>query len=274
MHLGHRALLDEAKQLADKNNCAVAMFTFSNNHFKVLGKSTKLIYTLEERQQIFAQLGVDLTVTAVFDKQFMSMSSQEFLGKLFRYDIKGIVCGFDYSCGSDLAKSCDVVKYCNLRGVECKVVEEVSIDGTKVSSTLVRSLLDKGDVKSANKLLSQDFFICGKVIHGRGVGHKIGFPTANVEVSSDKLLPVGVYGGYVCLDGEKHKCIVNIGSKPTFDVDTQTLEAHILDFSQDIYEKEIKVSLAEYLRGISKFQGVEQLCEQLRKDTQRVREYD
>lgn len=274
MHLGHRALLDEAKNIADKNNCLVAMFTFSNNHFKVLGKDTKLIYTLEERQQIFEDLGVDLTVCAAFDKNFMAMKSEEFLGRLFSYDIKGVVCGFDYSCGSDIARSGDVVRYCNDKGVECHVVGEVTVDGEKVSSTLVRNLLSGGNVEKANKLLSQNFFICGTVVHGRGVGHTIGFPTANVEVPGDKLLPVGVYGGHVYIDGLRHKAIVNVGSKPTFGVDSQTLEAHILDFAQDIYGKHIKVSLVEYLRGISKFQGVEQLCNQLRQDLERVKLYD
>lgn len=274
MHLGHRALLNEAKSIADKYNCMVAMFTFSNNHFKVLGKDTKLIYTIEERRQIFEDLGVDLTVCSVFDKNFMAMKSEEFLGRLFSYDIKGVVCGFDYSCGSDIAKSSDVVRYCNGKGVECHVVGEVTVGGEKVSSTLVRNLLTSGNVEKANKLLSQDFFICGTVVHGRGVGHTIGFPTANVAVAADKLLPVGVYGGYVYIDGVRHKAIVNIGSKPTFDVDNQTLEAHILDFAQDIYGKHIKVSVVEYLRGISKFSSVEQLCNQLRQDLKRVRLYD
>lgn len=274
MHSGHRQLLIRARQLAQQQNCLVAMFTFSNNHFAVMGKEIKLIYTIDERKQIFESLGVNLSVSAVFDKEFMSMTSQKFLDKLFKYDVKGVVCGFDYTCGSDRADSRAVSKFCTDRNTLCSVVQEVSVDGRKVSSTLVRELLTAGQVEKANQLLSQPFFICGKVVHGRGVGHEIGFPTANVVTDSDKLLPEGVYGATVTIGDKQYKAIVNIGGKPTFDIASATIEAHIIDFEGNLYNENIVISLTQYLRGIRRFDSVEQLRQQLNQDILKVKQYD
>ncbi len=264
MHRGHQKLLQTAKDLALTKGSKVAMFTFSNNHLRVLGKDVKPLYTFKERCDIYQGLGVDFLITAEFTSQFKSMTAKNFLQTLSSYDLAGIVCGFDYTCGSDRQNYQFISEV--LPNVAIKVVQPVCEEQTKISTTYVRQLLDNCQVVHANKLLSRPFFVDGKVVAGRGVGKKLGFATANVFVYDDKYLPSGVFCGEAIFDGASHKCIVNIGSKPTYDIDEVSLEAHVLDNSQDLYGKDIRIVLTGYLRPIQKFQNQDQLIQQLNTD--------
>ncbi|MBQ8433876.1 MAG: hypothetical protein IJX23_03625, partial [Clostridia bacterium] len=190
MHKGHVQLLDQAKKLASQTNSKIALFTFSNNHLKVLGKDVKQIYTFDERCKVYQKLGVDVLVTAEFDEQFKNTNGANFLKTLSSYNLQGVVCGFDYTCGSDRQNCQFVCDY--FKDIPVSVVDAVCKDGVKISTTFVRNLLTQNDIERANQLLSQNFFFDGIVVHGRGVGKNLGFPTANIQVDSDKFLPVGV----------------------------------------------------------------------------------
>ena len=264
MHKGHVQLLDEAKKLANSTNSKVALFTFSNNHLKVLGKDVKQLYTFDERCKIYQNLGVDVLVCAEFNRQFMQTSGAEFLNELNSYDLKGVVCGFDYTCGSDRKNSQFVSEY--LGDIPVKVVEAVCVDDVKISTTLIRAKLGECQISLCNQLLSQTFFFDGKVVHGRGVGNQLGFPTANVQVDADKFLPVGVFAGNTVIDGVEYKCIINIGAKPTYDIDEPTVEAHIINYVGDLYGRDISVKLRKFLRPICKFDCSQQLVQQLKLD--------
>lgn len=268
MHLGHCSLLSTAKELAKRAGCEVAMFTFSNNHFSTLGIPSKILYTYEERKMIFNSLNVDITMYARFDSSLMRLSAKKFADTLASYNLKGLVCGFDYTFGCDKLNGEYLVSRFDKIPVE--IVEEVSVDGVKVSSTLVKELIRENRIEEANALLSENFFFCGKVVHGRQVGQKIGFPTANIDTDKDKFLPKGVYSARVTVKGETYKAIVNIGQKPTFDENCNTVEAHLLDFSDDIYGETIKVSLCGFLRDIVKFSSATELSRQLSFDKARV----
>ena len=269
MHLGHIELLQRAKRRAAERNAKVALFTFSNNHLKLLGKDDKIIYTYDERIKLYEKLGVDYVVSAVFDEEFRAKTGRQFVDILRNYDLQGVVCGFDYSCGSDrtdsrglrelLADTCDA-----------DIVDAVCIDGVKVSTTLVRKLLASDKIEEADNLLSEPYFICGTVCRGRQVGRKLGFPTANISVDNDKFVPIGVFGGYAAVDGKSYKAIVNIGQKPTFALNGVDVEAHLIDFEGDIYGKPIKISLTKYLRPIYRFDNGEQLTAQLEQDKESV----
>ena len=269
MHKGHVALLDEAKRRASQCNAKVTLFTFGNNHLRVLGKDIKILYTIKERLSIYESLGVDYVISAEFTNEFRQNSGQEFINELLKYNLKGVVCGFDYTCGYDRLGSAELIEalepHCWV-----SVVDAVCWQDDKVSTTLIRSMLLANDLESANTLLSQPFFLSGIVVKGRNVGSKIGFPTANLKVDPDKLLPTGVYGGVAAFDGKKYKCIVNIGDKPTFDVDSATVEAHIIDFDGDIYGHELKLSLTKFLRKITKFDNPQELVGQLQIDRESV----
>ena len=269
MHRGHVALLNTAKERAKAIGAKVALFTFSNNHLRVLGKDVKLLYTFDERLSIYQALGVDFVVAAEFTEQFRVSSGAEFVRQLSDYNLKGVVCGFDYTCGSDRLGSAELQQVLSpLCSVD--IVDAVCCNGVKVSTTLIRSLLSDNQLSYANKLLSQPFFVTGKVVAGRKVGNKMGFPTANLQVGTDKLLPVGVYGGVVEVHGKSYKCIVNIGAKPTFSVDNPTVEAHIINFDGDLYGQDLKVSLTKFLRKITKFASPSELTRQLQTDRENV----
>ena len=269
MHRGHVALLNTAKERAKAIGAKVALFTFSNNHLRVLGKDVKLLYTFDERLSIYQALGVDFVVAAEFTEQFRVSSGAEFVRQLSDYNLKGVVCGFDYTCGSDRLGSAELQQVLSpLCSVD--IVDAVCCNGVKVSTTLIRSLLSDNQLSYANKLLSQPFFVTGKVVAGRKVGNKMGFPTANLQVGTDKLLPVGVYGGVVEVHGKSYKCIVNIGAKPTFSVDNPTVEAHIINFDGDLYGQDLKVSLTKFLRNICKFASADDLSRQLQTDKESV----
>lgn len=267
MHLGHVRLLETAQRLAAKRDAKLALFTFCNNHFATLNRPTKLIYTFDERVCLYQSLGVDVVVTAHFDDKFMLQSGAQFLTQLFgNLNLRGVVCGRDFTCGSDLSGPDAVAHFF----VDVCPVETVPLvknaSGEKISSTLVRDLLLQGKIERANAYLSQPFFFVGAVSHGRSVGHALGFPTANLEIPSDKLAPVGVYAGEVAADGATYDAIVNVGNMPTFGVETQRVEAHLLGFDGDLYGKTVKVSLRKFLRPIRKFDSEQELKLQLAQD--------
>ncbi|MCH5160069.1 MAG: riboflavin biosynthesis protein RibF [Clostridiales bacterium] len=269
MHKGHVSLLDMAKRRAVKHGAKIALFTFSNNHLRVLGKDVKVLYTFEERLSLYESLGVDYVLKTEFTDEFRKISGTQFIQLLTSYNLRGVVCGFDYAFGSDRLTSGELSRQLSDK-CSVDVVDAVCWDGNKVSTTLIRSLLSDNQLTTANNLLSEPFFLFGSVVDGRKVGTKIGFPTANLQIDSDKLLVEGVYGGTVTLDGKSYKCIVNIGSKPTFDVDSATVEAHIIDFEGNLYGQVLKVSLTRFLRKISKFSSPLELTQQLRIDRENV----
>ena len=269
MHEGHVALLERAKLRARERHAKVALFTFSNNHLRVLGKDCNVLYTFDERLSIYESLGVDFVLAAEFTDGFRRLTGEEFVNLLTKYDLKGVVCGFDYTYGCD-RHSCDDLTKALLQICPVDVVDPVCRNGQKVSTTLIRALLADNRLSFANDLLTEPYFLTGKVVTGRKVGAKIGFPTANLQVDADKLMPTGVYGGVALYNGEKYKCIVNIGDKPTFDEGSSTVEAHLIGFNGDLYGQIIKVSLTKFLRKISKFASADELAKQLEADKESV----
>lgn len=270
MHKGHIRLLEVAKDRAKHLGAKVALLTFTNNHLKVLGRNLPVLYTFEERLKIYESLSVDCIIGAEFNNAFRQRSGKEFLNRLCELDLKGVVCGYDHCCGSDRL-DCDGIKNYLKDICPIDIVEQISIDNEKISTTLVRRLLEDKKISAANKLLTEPFFLTGEIVHGRGVGKTLGFPTANIVVDSDKFLPQGVYGGIARLDnGVISKCIVNIGATPTFEIARFAVEAHLLDYSGDLYGKKIKLSLTKYLRDIKRFNSPDELKLQLQIDKESV----
>lgn len=265
MHSGHVKLLRYAQLLAGRT-AKVVLFTFGNNHFQTLNRGTKLLFTFDERLQIYEGLGVDAVLKADFDEAFMAQTAEEFLHRLrCCCNLKWVVCGADFTCGSDLA-SADMVRSILHEFVPVDVVDIVCHGGQKISSSLVRKLLCEHKISEANSFLTQPFFFEGIVTEGRHDGHKLGFPTANLNIPQEKLAPEGVYAGSVLTNGKHYKAIVNVGYAPTFDFCKSVCEAHLLHFDGNLYGQKIKVFLQKYIRPIQKFDDVRQLCAQLRRD--------
>lgn len=269
MHTGHVKLIQTAQKMAQ--NAKLALFTFSNNHFEALKRPSKLIYTFCERLDIYRSLKVDAVVCAKFDEEFMSQKGEAFLsGITANFNLKGVVCGEDFTCGSDLLNAQGVKNFfANVCPVSVVELVKTAFDNRKICSSYIRRLLLENEIEQANGFLSQPFFFCGEVEHGRKVGESLGFPTANVSVPQEKIAPTGVYLGMAEVDGSVYKAIVNVGNTPTFHFEESKVEAHLLDFNGNLYGKKIKISLLKFLRPIQKFSGAEELKKQLQRDISR-----
>ena len=263
LHLGHRRLLSYAK----KCGLPIGIMTI------VGGKAQENIFTFAERESIFRENGVDFVFELPFS-EIKDLSPQVFLQKLIaEFNPKLFVCGTDFRFGAGAAGTAETIKQATQVCVEIQNLLEMY--GEKVSARTIKGLLSVGDIQKANELLGENFFLIGEVIKDRQVGRMIGFPTANILYPKDKFaLKQGVYETRVCVDGQCYKGITNYGARPTFN-DAQVLTETYLDgFNGDLYGKTLKVEFVRYLRGVQKFQSVEELTAQLQADIRTVRNYD
>lgn len=270
VHVAHRRLIEKAVTLAKEKDARCAVLTFDNNPRIVLEKSSecKLIYDFSTRCEILSELNVDMVIKTTFDNRFATLTEQEFLAKLFKNNIVGVVCGFDYSFGSSKKGSVKELKdYCNANGVNCFVLDRQDFEGEKISTRYINSLLTDGKIEEANLLLGDRYRYSGVVVHGHEIGRTIGFRTVNLVANDDVVLVKnGVYYGFVAVDGKKYKAIVNVGRRPTFNDDNTNMEAHLLDFNGDVYGKKITVFFEKFMREQKHFNSVEELKLQLQKD--------
>ncbi len=268
VHLGHRHLLSVTRDLAAENGCACAVATFTNNAYKVFNPDDKTVYTYSERCEILSEL-CDCVLPMRFDARMKNLPAAEFLDRLFsKYKIKAVVCGYDYLFGAGAKGDAELLKsYCENIGVKCVVVDKFELDGMRVSTTVIKNSLSMGKIEEANKFLGAPFFINGKVVHGRGAGRMFDIPTANIKIPLDKLLPSsGVYGTKCIVDGKEFSCATNVGGRPTFGLSKTVVETMIRDFSDYIYDKEIKLTFCKYLRPVKRFDTPALLSKQVHED--------
>lgn len=269
LHLGHRFLINKGKILAEKLKAPLSVFTLDGDLSFVNARKKGLVYTYEERLEIFSELAVNGVIRALFDKNFANISAEEFLNRLKNdFSPVGIICGGDYSFGKNAEGSADMLKdFCKEHGIIFEKSEFLSDGGEKISASTVKSALLSGDVKLAEKLSGGRYFIKSEVILGRTDGRKLGFPTANMLLPSGKLaLKTGVYATCAKINDESYIGITNFGSAPTFGVQKLVVETHFLDFSGDLYGKKIKLEFFDYLRENKKFESLSELKAQLTRD--------
>lgn len=264
LHIGHMRIIDKAKEIAENLGGKVALVTFSNSPKVYFGRGKKTIFTLKERLKIFTDAGIDYVIIMPFDKAVAKTCGMDFLNVISRYKPLSIVCGTDYTFGCDRLMPKDIKSY--LPSTRVEVVDELLYRDAKVSTVNIEAMLCEGNVDEVNKMLSEPYFILGKVVRGRGIGHTIGFPTANVLVSDEKLLPCGVFVADAIVCGKTYRAIVNIGNKPTFGDESASIEAHLIGFSGDLYGKDIALVIRRFLRAIKTFDSVEELVKQLQID--------
>lgn len=269
VHAGHRVLLSRVREIASETGAKSAVITFSNNPYVLFGKSSQLIYTFGERLSLFDKLGLDYVIPFEFDEKFRNESKENFLNVLFnKTNITGIVCGYDYKFGQGGSGNAEYLKsVCAEKKIRLEVIEPIMLDGERVSSTLIKRILSAGNIRKANKLLIEPYFMKGTVIHGRGVGKLFGIPTANLQVPADKMLVgSGVYATKTFYDGKEKKSVTNVGTKPTFGESGISVETFIKNATDDLYGKEIKIEFVDFIRGIQQFASPEELADRVRKD--------
>lgn len=276
VHIGHRAVISKAINYAKANNIKSAIITYSNNPFGVLGKNQKLIFSFEERLEKLKNLGVDIVIVQEFDQNFMQKDRLDFVHELTsHYNIKYAVCGQDYRFGKGGQGDVQFLnEYFQQNNVEFEVLDFITENHSKVSSTIIRKLIETGEIKQANNLLVEPFFISGKVTQGKGKGKLLGFPTVNLNLPVDKVkIRQGVYITKTIFEGSSYLSITNVGSKPTFLDNQENIETHILDYEGNLYNHNIKVEFYEYLRPTYTFENQEQLIAQLKADIQAAKDY-
>ncbi|WP_028042209.1 bifunctional riboflavin kinase/FAD synthetase [Candidatus Stoquefichus massiliensis] len=275
IHVGHMALVDEVIKVSQDKGYKQALMTFDHYPLYVLGKISEERYltSMDDRIRILEAKGLDYLFVIEFTKEVAALSPEDFIQRyLIDCHVKHVVCGFDFRFGCHNLGDVNTLQHCSF--LDVSMIEEVIYNGEKISSSRIRQILEDGNISDMNALLGHLYTIRGKVIHGRRIGHSIGFPTANIDYQS-YFLPCG--GVYVVKTYIQDKCYLgmcNIGYNPTFTVlDKPSLEVNILDFHGDIYGEDIAVEFYCLIRKEQAFASQEDLIQQLTKDQMYVRKY-
>ncbi|MBQ9677534.1 MAG: bifunctional riboflavin kinase/FAD synthetase [Prevotella sp.] len=281
VHEGHRFVLSHVCDYAKAHQIASTVITFDRHPREVVqtGWHPLLLTTFEERMRLLEETGVDRCVVLPFTIEMAALSARDFMQMMVeRLGVKVLLTGYDNRFGHNRSETFDdYVRYGKELGIEVKGLPPTPSEesGDHVSSSMVRRLLEKGDVKEAARCLTYPYSITGRVVKGEHVGTRLGFPTANLQVADPhKMIPAaGVYAVRCMMDdgrSKMYKGMMNIGTRPTFGVHRQTLEVHILDYEGDLYGQTVTVSFIERLRDERRFDNEEELRAQLKEDANKV----
>jgi riboflavin kinase/FMN adenylyltransferase len=281
VHRGHQALIDDVRRRAEAIDAASAVVTFDRHPASVVRPESapKLLTDLDQKLELLAATGIDYVLVVPFDEARANESAADFVDDVLinRLNAQVVVVGHDFHFGKgrqgDVAFLREVGREKSFEVVEFGPVKD---DDLIVSSTAIRTALTQGDVAQAHALLGRPHEVRGLVVMGDGRGRELGFPTANVHVSSDILIPAdGVYGGeYVLADGSVKKTAISVGTRPQFyEHGVCLVEAYVLDFDGDLYGQQARVRFVHSVRGQQKFEGIDALIEQIARDVDVVRSY-
>lgn len=262
VHLGHQALIGQLRERAKFYRVPSVVYTF-DPPTRVLTQGASYLSTLPEKLALLSRFGVDEVIAVSFTRDFALRTKEEFLGDIAILRPQAIVVGEDFGFGKGRAGKLD-----DLRTVtpELIALPMFQLTGKDIKSSRIRELLQAGDVEGAAQFLGRSYDAVGVVVGGDKLGRTIGFPTANVKVPAGKLLPSGVFGVTVWVDGERLLGMANVGKRPTVDGTETRLEVHVLDFEGDLYGKEVQVKFKHFLRGEQKFASLDELKAQLARD--------
>lgn len=274
VHYGHQKLINQAIEAAKKNGGQSVVFTFSSHPMELINKekAPKVINTIEEKVYLLEQLGVDCIVLQQFSQEFANLTAEEFADILQKkLGTKEIFVGFNFSFGvGGKAKPKDLIKLGEERGIVVNELPAVYMDGDLISSTFLRNRVLHTDIAAINKYLGHRFTIMGEVVHGKKIARELGFPTANIKISTRLYPKNGIYGARVKIEGEDfyRDGVVNIGVNPTLKPGEKSVEVNILEFDEFIYGKTVVVELEQYLREEKKFSSIDELKRVIGNDVQ------
>ncbi len=276
VHLGHQALLKACRALAEEKGCLSGVVTFSGHPQTLIsGNQPALLNTDEDRKRLLLTYGVDKVVFLPFDEQLMKTHWSVFLTQLLEINAAGFVCGSDFRFGAEGSGTAEkLAAFCENRNLAYTVVPQQMIGDIRVSSTYIRTLVESGEMEKTKEFLGHPHILTGKVIAGRGLGHTIGIPTANLAVPAGLALPKkGVYACKVHTDDGAYMAVTNVGSRPTVEGHHITVEPWILDFDGDLYGKEITLVFCRFLRPEKKFDSLEELKAEIEKNAAETRKF-
>ncbi len=280
VHIGHQSILKNLVEEAKRFGWRSALLTFEPHPQTVIrperSPHLRILTTIEEKEEILENLGLDVLIVAKFDQSLASKTGEEFIRDILlkKIGMSKCVIGHDHAFGKNRSGNFELMKKMSLENnYDVEQIETFMHDGLVVKSTVIRNLIHDGDTMKANQLLGRPYWFTGKVSRGDGRGRTIGFPTANIEGSPLKLVPKeGIYACRVSLDNKRYKAVTNIGSRPTFKEDDRRLiEAHVLDFDGNLYGKEVRIEFMYRIRDERKFDSTIELQKQIWQDIETAR---
>ena len=265
VHRGHRCLIDQLMALSAERNLETMIVTMREHPRTVLQSDyiPRLLTTPDEKERLLRETGVNSVYFIPFNRNMASLTAAEFMEQILKpRGIRMLLMGYDHHFGHGKALFEDYVEWGRQCGIEVKRAHE--LEGLHVSSTAIRSLLVQGKIKDAEELLGHKYLLSGEVIEGHHIGRRIGFPTANIKISTDKVLPcMGVYA----VRTEYGLGMLDIGTRPTVNNgNDMTVEVHLINFSGNLYGKSLTLELLTFIREERTFESLDQLQQQLEKD--------
>ena len=276
VHLGHGSLLNACRELADELAVDAGVVTFSSHpEALVRGAAPGLINTIRDRDALLQeQYYMDTVVTLPFDEKLMKLSWRDFFKRLLEeYRAAGLVCGEDFRFGfRGEGNAQKLLAACREAGIPCIVLPQQKLEGVVISSTHIRSLIEMGLMESAVQFLGHPHILTGTVIPGHQLGRRLGFPTANMLLPKELVIPKqGVYACRCALDGVSYPTVTNIGTRPTVSGRGVTVEPWLLDWEGDLYGKEIALEFVDFLRPERCFGTLEELRAEILRDADKAR---
>ncbi|MFI3210274.1 MAG: bifunctional riboflavin kinase/FAD synthetase [Peptostreptococcaceae bacterium] len=275
LHLGHLELIKKTSDYAKKNNLNSVVFTFSNhplNYFK--SNHIKNIISNEQKIDIINSLGIDIIINIKFDEFMTKIDKYTFVKDILKESLKAkkIIVGHDFTFAKKKEGNVDtLIELSKEFGFCVEVIDEIKINQKRISSTHIRHLIENGNVNEVKSYLGRNYSLDGIVVHARKLGRTIGFPTANMLFDEKILIPKGgIYASKVFIDDKVYFGATNIGFNPTVNGNKLSIETNIINFNEDIYDKRIKVEFLERIRDEKKFNSLDELKNQLKKDIEFV----
>jgi riboflavin kinase/FMN adenylyltransferase len=279
VHRGHQTLIQQLVTQAHAEHSPAVVVTFHPHPAVYFGRAS-LGHNLTEpgeREALLKELGVDEVFTLPFDAQLANLTALNFMQMLKdQLDVSHLLIGFNFALGRDRAGDLDTLQQLGkIIGYEVEVIPPIKMGEATISSSQIRSLLQEGLIREANEMLGRPYFLSGKVIHGEHRGNQLGFPTANLDLPRERLLPArGVYACRAFVNGSAYVAVTNIGVRPTFEnpLEYPRVEPHLLDLDRDLYGDFLKLDLLEYLRPEKAFASSADLIAQVNRDIEKTRE--
>ena len=279
VHFGHQKIIQRLQKIAKKNNGETVLLTFDPHPRKILlnDQGLKLIHTINEKINILENLGLDHLVIYPFTLEFSKFSAKRYIDELLiqKLGTHTLVIGYDHHFGNDREGNIDLLKkYEKSNPFYLEEIKAHEIEEIKISSTKVRSAIEKGNIHLVNDYCGHFYEFSGEVVRGNGIGKTIGTPTANIKLNSnEKIIPLdGVYAVVCQIKDTNYKGIMNIGFKPTVDEgQKRTVEIHLFDYEKDIYGQDLRTKVIERIRDEVKFNSLKELKSQILKDNEKAK---
>ncbi len=274
VHLGHQHVLKQVVNIAKAYQKPSLLITFYPHPRLVINPndtSIKLLSSIEEKAKNILDMGIDYVLVLSFTHEISQYSPEKFVQDILvsKLNVKCMVVGYDHRFGKNRSGGfAELTEFSTKYNFEVKEIPASEIDEIAVSSTRIRKAIANGNLNEATELLGKPYTLTGTVVEGQKLGRQLGYPTANIAIDEPhKLIPPnGVYLGFVTIQNIKYKIMLNIGVRPTVNGTRQTIEAHIIDFNEDIYDQKFTLYLVQFLREEIRFNGLEALKIQLQKD--------